>query len=110
MSETAYAPSAERDRFLRALDADDPAVAAALAVQLTGCSNPLPKLDVRFARIAARKLVRQGGASRDSGERSKARPRRINGLRLLLWRRDGDAVRARQGRRAFRSKSMPTRV
>jgi len=41
-AETDYAPSAERDRFLRALDGDDPSVAATLAIQLTGCSNPLP--------------------------------------------------------------------
>lgn len=40
--ETAYAPSSERDRFLRALDDDDPTVAVRLAVQLTGCGNPLP--------------------------------------------------------------------
>jgi hypothetical protein len=41
-AETDYAPSSERDRFLRALDGEDPAVAVALARQLTGCSNPLP--------------------------------------------------------------------
>lgn len=41
-TETDYAPSSERDRFLRALDGEDPAVAVALAMQLTGCSNPLP--------------------------------------------------------------------
>jgi len=41
-TETDYAPSSERDRFLRALDGEDPAVAVTLAMQLTGCSNPLP--------------------------------------------------------------------
>jgi len=37
-----YAPSSERDRFLRALDGGDQALSARLAIQLTGCSNPLP--------------------------------------------------------------------
>ena len=41
-AETGYAPSSERDRFLRALDGDDASVAVTLAMQLTGCSNPLP--------------------------------------------------------------------
>jgi len=41
-TETDYAPSSERDRFLRALDGGDPAVAVTLAMQLTGCGNPLP--------------------------------------------------------------------
>ena len=41
-TDTGYAPSSERDRFLRALDGEDPAVAVAIARQLTGCGNPLP--------------------------------------------------------------------
>jgi len=41
-AETDYAPSSERDRFLRALDGEDPAIAVTLAMQLTGCGNPLP--------------------------------------------------------------------
>jgi len=75
MSETAYAPSAERDRFLRALDADDPAVAAALAVQLTGCSNPLPSstcislglpLGSSYGK-AARHVIRENEARHGGG-------------------------------------------
>jgi hypothetical protein len=41
-TETDYAPSSERDRFLRALDGEDPAVTVTLARHLTGCGNPLP--------------------------------------------------------------------
>ena len=37
-----YATPAMRDAFLTALDADDRALAARLALNLTGCTNPLP--------------------------------------------------------------------
>jgi hypothetical protein len=37
-----YASPAMRDAFLIALDADDSALAARLALNLTGCMNPLP--------------------------------------------------------------------
>jgi hypothetical protein len=37
-----YATPAIRDRFLGALDADDRALSTELALNLTGCSNPLP--------------------------------------------------------------------
>jgi hypothetical protein len=37
-----YASPAMRDAFLIALDADDRALATQLALNLTGCINPLP--------------------------------------------------------------------
>jgi len=37
-----YAPSEIRDRFLRALDADERLVVIELARELTACNNPLP--------------------------------------------------------------------
>jgi hypothetical protein len=37
-----YASPAMRDAFLVALDANDAALAARLALDLTGCTNPLP--------------------------------------------------------------------
>ena len=37
-----YASPAMRDAFLIALDGDDSALAARLALDLTGCVNPLP--------------------------------------------------------------------
>jgi hypothetical protein len=37
-----YAPAAVRDQFLRALDARDRTESARLALNLTGCMNPLP--------------------------------------------------------------------
>jgi len=37
-----YASPAMRDAFLIALDADDRAGATRLALNLTGCTNPLP--------------------------------------------------------------------
>jgi hypothetical protein len=37
-----YASPAMRDAFLTALDADDSALAARLALNLTECTNPLP--------------------------------------------------------------------
>lgn len=37
-----YASPAMRDAFLVALDADDGALAAQLALNLTECTNPLP--------------------------------------------------------------------
>ena len=39
-----YAPAAMRDRFLNALDARDRALSTRLALNLTGCMNPLPGL------------------------------------------------------------------
>jgi hypothetical protein len=37
-----YASAAMRDAFLIALDANDRALATRLALNLTGCTNPLP--------------------------------------------------------------------
>lgn len=37
-----YASAAMRDAFLIALDANDRALAVRLALNLTGCANPLP--------------------------------------------------------------------
>jgi hypothetical protein len=37
-----YASPAMRDRFLAALDAGDRVLSSRLAVNLTGCTNPLP--------------------------------------------------------------------
>lgn len=37
-----YAPAAVRDRFLDALDAGDRPLSTRLALNLTGCMNPLP--------------------------------------------------------------------
>ena len=37
-----YAPAAVRDRFLNALDEHDHALSTQLALNLTGCTNPLP--------------------------------------------------------------------
>ena len=37
-----YASPAIRDEFLAALDADDRKVSTQLAMNLTGCTNPLP--------------------------------------------------------------------
>jgi hypothetical protein len=37
-----YASAAMRDAFLIALDANDRALAIRLALNLTGCTNPLP--------------------------------------------------------------------
>jgi hypothetical protein len=37
-----YAPAAVRDQFLDALDARDVPASTRLAVNLTGCMNPLP--------------------------------------------------------------------
>ncbi|HKU86216.1 MAG TPA: hypothetical protein VJV77_07740 [Casimicrobiaceae bacterium] len=59
------APSALRDAFLFALDADDRARFTDLAFQLTGCTNPLPgmtcdRLDLPIGSTygcAARKVL-----------------------------------------------------
>jgi hypothetical protein len=59
------APPAIRDAFLFALDADDRARSTDLALQLTGCTNPLPsitcdKLDLAVGSTygcAARKVL-----------------------------------------------------
>ena len=37
-----YAPAEMRDQFLNALDAQDRPLSARLALNLTGCMNPLP--------------------------------------------------------------------
>jgi hypothetical protein len=37
-----YASASIRDQFLAALDADDRALSTRLALNLTGCMNPLP--------------------------------------------------------------------
>jgi hypothetical protein len=37
-----YASPAIRDEFLAALDADNPKISTRLALNLTGCMNPLP--------------------------------------------------------------------
>lgn len=39
-----YASAAMRDQFLNALDARDRVLSTRLALNLTGCSNPLPGL------------------------------------------------------------------
>lgn len=67
--ENEYAPSSERDRFLRALDGDDPALSARLAMNLTGCGNPLPSSTCVALGLpigssygsAARHVIRNGG-------------------------------------------------
>ncbi|MHB8494998.1 MAG: hypothetical protein ACYC9Z_05725 [Casimicrobiaceae bacterium] len=64
-----YALASERDRFLSALDGDDPSVTARLAAHLTGCGNPLPSSTCRELGlpvgssygIAARQVVRCNG-------------------------------------------------
>ncbi|MGC1818624.1 MAG: hypothetical protein WA900_13335 [Casimicrobiaceae bacterium] len=45
--ENQYALASERDRFLSALDGNDPGVTAQLAAHLTGCGNPLPSSTCR---------------------------------------------------------------
>ena len=73
--ESEYAPPSERDRFLRALDGEDRALTAQLAVQLTGCSNPLPSstcvalgLPVGSSYgMAARKLIGENDGAKTMG-------------------------------------------
>jgi hypothetical protein len=69
-TENEYAPSSERDRFLRALDGDDRVLSARLAMQLTGCSNPLPSSTCMALGLpvgssygsAARQIIRENEA------------------------------------------------
>ena len=42
VTDASYAPATVRDQFLDALDAGDVALSMRLAVNLTGCMNPLP--------------------------------------------------------------------
>ena len=42
VTDALYAPAAVRDQFLDALDARDRALSTRLALNLTGCMNPLP--------------------------------------------------------------------
>ena len=49
-----YAPAAVRDRFLAALDGGDHAVSARLALDLTGCGNPLPGMTCDALGLPAR--------------------------------------------------------
>lgn len=70
--ENQYALASERDRFLSALDGDDPSVTARLAAHLTGCGNPLPSSTCRELGlpvgssygIAARQVMRCNGLIR----------------------------------------------
>lgn len=70
--EDQYALASERDRFLSALDGDDPSVTARLAAHLTGCGNPLPSSTCRELGlpvgssygIAARQVMRCNGRIR----------------------------------------------
>ncbi|MBU6484634.1 MAG: hypothetical protein KGL70_07385 [Betaproteobacteria bacterium] len=67
-----YALASERDRFLSALDGDDPSVTARLAAHLTGCGNPLPSSTCRELGLpvgssygtAARQVMRCNGRIR----------------------------------------------
>lgn len=57
-----YAPAAVRDQFLRALEGDDRALATQLALNLTGCMNPLPGITCDELGLPARSTY--GSAAR----------------------------------------------
>jgi len=70
--DTAYAPPAARDRFLRALDGEDRQLPVRLAAGLASCANPLPSLTCELLGLpfgssygtAARRVLERW---RDSG-------------------------------------------
>jgi hypothetical protein len=75
--EHGYARSSDRDRFLDALDGQDAELTARLAVQLTGCSNPLPSVTCVALGLpvgssygsAARQVVRDSQATQEQGSK-----------------------------------------
>ena len=67
-----YAPSEIRDRFLKAIDAEETMLCLRLAHELTSCSNPLPGMVCEQLSLprgstygaAARYLLVHGSATR----------------------------------------------